>query len=1285
MKTHLLTLIGFAFITISVKTQTNIQSSTIDSLKDFDRSYWTNQYHQLHSNPLHLNEFILSHERDFINETFFTSNTNHSNLSAAPNTPQAACTNVDFESGNLNGWVTSNGYHPLYNATGCCLNAGGAQIVTSGAGNDPCAGFPVVSPGGNFSLRLGNNGVNGRADRLEQTFNVTLANANFTYRYAVVFQDPGHVAAEQPSFQIEMVDATGNQIPCTFYNVSAGQNIPGFLNSTTCASVVYKPWTNVSVDLTNYIGQNVTIRFTTYDCSLGGHYGYAYIDGSCTELQQAFHDTICVGQNINICAPNGYGSYNWTNGGLGGNTSQCVTITNPGNYLVNTTQVTGCPGPAFQFNVQNFPTPNANFNIGNSNINCGMTVNFNNTSSMSAGVITSYNWNFGDGNSSSLENPSHTYINSGTYTVSLIVGSPRDCFDTTQRVITVNPQPTSSFIFNNSCQYSNVQFTDQTNIQQGNINQWFWNFGNGITSTLQNPTVAYLNPGIYTVSLNATSNQGCVAVSNNTIMINPKPVAGFTFSQANMCDSVIPFSNTSSISDNSSLSYLWNFGSVNASSSNSNPSYGFSGAGTYTVSLTSNSIYNCSDTIVHTVSIHPYPIADFLSNNVCLNNQSNFSNLSTIAQGSIMSNIWNLGNGMQSALQNPSVIYANPGDYTVSLTLSSNMNCTSSISKVVSVFALPIINVSSNMVCLGQATIFNNNSTVLSGQITNYIWDFYNDGISDATAIHPSFVSNTEGTIPVRITAISDNNCVSTSTVSIRVYPVPIPQFASQPVCQGSPVIFNNQTYLSSGQIVNYHWNFGNGNSANINSPQHLYATHGTYQVTLTATSNFNCTASVVNPVVVYPKPNVNFSSTTVCYNQATQFVNLSNIPNGLIARYKWDFDNNGIIDDTTANPTFIYPSAGNKVSKLIVISDLNCNSQTINTVVVHFNPIANFHVPSTCLPSATQFNNLSISNDGQLIAYSWDFDGDNMIDNVSENPQYIFTQFGNYGVKLEVQTEFGCVNSIMKSAFVNPTPSVLFSASNKEGCPKLCVNFQNSSYIESGNITTYQWIFGDNSLPNYDINPMHCYGTGNYNVTLKVVSDSGCVASFTQNNLVNVFPEPIAGFSINPEEVDITAPLIEVTDNSIGASMVNYLFNDGTTKNTRNFEHMFHTNVAKTVAILQVVKNEYGCVDSMIKKVVIKPDYVLYIPNAFTPNSDGINDGFKAVGIGVVEFKLQIFDRWGALIFESNDINKAWDGSVNGKGDSESTKQEVYVWKAEVKDVRNENHYLIGHVTLLK
>lgn len=1283
MKTHLQTLLGFMLIAISMNAQLNSQSSTIDSLKDFDRSYWINQYHLVYSSTQYLQEYITSHERDFIQQTFFSSPSGSSNLINSPNSPQAACTNIDFESGNQNGWITSSGYHPLYNSAGCCNNVGGAQLITSGAGTDPCGGFPVVAPGGNFSLRLGNNGVNGRADRIEQTFNVTATNANFTYRYAVVFEDPGHVLAEQPSFQIEMIDGNGSQIPCTFYNVAAGQNIPGFLNSTSCANVVYKPWTNVSVDLTAYIGQNVTIRFTTYDCSLGGHYGYAYIDGSCTELQQVFQDTICVGQNINICAPNGYGTYNWTNGGLGVNTAQCVNITSPGNYIVNTTQVTDCPGPTFQFNVHNFPTPNANFNIGSSNINCGTTVNFNNTSSMSSGIITTYFWNFGDGNTSTLENPSHTYSLAGAYSVSLIVGSPRGCYDTVIKVITVNPQPQSNFSFNNGCQNSSIQFTDQTNIAQGNINQWLWNFGNGQTSNVQNPSTVYMNAGLYNVSLQAISNQGCIAISSQTILISPKPVAGFTFVQSGSCDTSIQFNNTSTISDNSTLNYVWNFG--NTSSSSVNSSHVFSGAGTYTISLISNSQYGCSDTAIQVLTIHPFPITEFMANAVCLNSQTNFINQSSISSGAITNYNWNFGNSLLSNLQNPYLVYANPGTYSVSLTVSSNMNCVASITKLVNVYALPNINVSANMVCLGQNTSFTNNSNIQSGQITNFIWDFYNDGNADATTINPSFISNTDGTIPVRITAISDNNCMSTSTVSVRVYPVPVPQFAAQPVCQGTPIVFNNQTYLSSGQIISYHWAFGNGNSANINSPQHLYASHGTYQVTLTATSNFNCSASISNSVVVKPRPNVQYSATTVCLNQATQFVNLSNIASGLITRYKWDFDNNGIIDDTTANPMHIYPSAGNKTSKLIAISDLNCTNQNVNTVTVHFNPIANFQVPSTCLPNATQFNNLSVSNDGQIIAYSWDFNGDNLIDNVSLNPQYIFNQTGNYGVKLEVQTEFGCVNSIIKSAYVNPTPSVLFSATNKEGCPKLCVNFQNSSYIESGNITTYQWIFGDNSLPNYELNPSHCYGTGNYHVTLKVVSDSGCVASFTQNNLVNVYPEPVAGFNINPEEVDITTPMIEVTDNSIGASMVNYLFNDGTTKNTRNFEHMFNTNVAKTVAILQVVKNEYGCVDSMIKKVVIKPDYVLYIPNAFTPNSDGLNDGFKAVGIGVVEFKLQIFDRWGALIFESNDINKAWDGSVNGKGDSESTKQEVYVWKAEVKDVRNEKHHLIGHVTLLK
>jgi gliding motility-associated-like protein len=248
-----------------------------------------------------------------------------------------------------------------------------------------------------------------------------------------------------------------------------------------------------------------------------------------------------------------------------------------------------------------------------------------------------------------------------------------------------------------------------------------------------------------------------------------------------------------------------------------------------------------------------------------------------------------------------------------------------------------------------------------------------------------------------------------------------------------------------------------------------------------------------------------------------------------------------------------------------------------------------------------------------------------------------------------------------------------------------LCVNFTNNSTIGTGNIVTNQWIFGDNSSPDYSQNPTHCYSTGNYNVTLKVVSDSGCISSSTLPNLVNVYPTPVANFNVTPSEVEITMPLIEVEDKSVGANSIKYLFTDGTVKNTPNFSHTFNTVDAKTVAIMQVVSNEYACKDSIIKLVIIRPAYTIYIPNAFTPNSDGLNDGFKAEGVGIDQFSLQVFDRWGKLIFESDDINKAWDGSVNGKGDFETTKQEVYVWKAQVVDVLKQKHSMIGHVTLLK
>lgn len=1116
MKTYLLTLLFLLVLwCITAVSQNPVSTSPIDSFAQFNEKHWTDIYWSNHSSSSGLKEYLTAQKRDYIRQTFYPTAQRLPNQNPQP---QQACTNIDFENGTLNGWQTSTGYNPGYNPSGCCANIGGSQNITTGAGNDACGGFPIVAPGGNFSLRLGNNGTGGVADRIEQTFAVTSTNANFTYKYAVVLEDPGHAVTDQPSFQIDMIDTLGNPIPCTYYNVSAGQNIPGFINSPNCANVVYKPWTNVSVDLTNYIGQNITIRFTTYDCALGGHYGYAYLDGSCLDFNINQNAILCQGSSVQLSAPSGFATYNWTLPNGTSASGQTISTNTPGYYTLNLTTVTGCPGPTLTYLLVEYPKPNSNFIPVQVNA-CSQNVNFINNSNISNGNIISNNWIMGDGNTSSSLNSSNTYSNTGTYNVQLIV----------------------------------------------------------------------------------TSNMGC------------------------------------------------------------------------------------TDTTTTPITIYPNPVASFSANSVCLNNQTTFINTSTSSNSNITNTLWNFGDGSQSSQNQTTHNYTLAGTYNVMLTVTNNVNCIHSITLPVTVYALPNVTFTGNNVCQGNSTIYTNNSTVTSGSITNYLWDFNNDGNIDNTSQTPTYIFASSGTYTTLLTAISNNNCVSTNSIMVSVFANPIVNFSSNAVCEGVQTNFTNQTTVQNGQIINNLWTFGDNTNSNNANPTHLYSNFGNYNVTLTSTSNNNCTNSITIPAIVYAKPTVNFQSTTTCLNQATQFNNQSSIGIGTIIKYRWDFENDGIVDDSTTNPSFVYSAAGNFQSKLQAISNNNCSNQNIGPVVVHYNPVANFTSPSACLPNPSSFTNLSTSIDGIITSYAWDFNGDNMTDNTSQNPFHIFTQNGNYGVKLEVQTQYGCVNTIIKSAYVNPSPSANFTTQNNVGCPSLCVNFINSSTISNGSIVTNQWIFGDASNPEYTQNATHCYQTGAYTVILKVVSDSGCINSFSSPNIITVYPTPTAGFNVTPEEIEITTPMIEVTDASMGTSSIQYKFDDGTVQNTANFNYTFNTNVAKTVSIMQIAVNSYGCRDSIIKKVEIKPAYVIYVPNAFTPNSDGINDGFKAVGIGVAEFKLQIFDRWGELIFETSDINKAWDGSVRGKDGGENSKQEVYVWKAQVTDVLREKHSLIGHVTVLK
>jgi gliding motility-associated-like protein len=1117
MKTKIYATALLAFIIqVMVQSQTPANQTT-----EYSFEYWKGYANKQNWNTAEKEEFLKAKQYDLNRKPTSVINSGANQKPALNNSSKVqsappGCNNIDFEAGSTTGWTLSSGFHPIYNAQGCCLNPGGQQLITTATNAtflDPFGGFPFVAPGGNFSLRIGDNNVNGQADRVEQTFFVTAANANFTYKYAVVFEDPGHTAAQQPAFVVEMFDTTNTAIPCTYYNVSAGQNIPGFLNGP--GNVVYKPWTNVVVDLTNYIGQNVTIRFTTYDCALGGHFGYAYIDGVCAAFTTGNSLTMCAGASSVICAPTGFGSYTWNGPNTNNVQSQCLNVSASGIYSCSTTMVTNCQGPTFTYTVTNYPVPNVSF----------------------------------------------------------------------------NPQSTSPCALN-------YNFINNSSVSSGNISSYTWTLGNNTTSNLTNPSANYPTYGTYNVSLTATSNFGC------------------------------------------------------------------------------------TNTGVNTLTIYPPPAPSFVGNNVCQSSLITFTNTSSIPTGSIVSYSWNLANLQNSTLTHPSTQYTSPGPRTVTLTATSNLGCSASYTGIVNVNPLPAVNFTGSDVCFGQANNFTNLSNISSGNITNYVWNF--NGFNTSTAINPNYTFPNNGSYNVQLTAVSDMNCVNNIIKQVLVHAIPVADFTILNGCAMNQLNITNNSSVQNATLSTFLWTFGQNAAAFVHTPTYFYPSPGNYTVSLMVYSNYSCSAQQTKTVTVFAVPQVGFQSNVACLNQTTQFNNSTIISSGFVAKWRWDFQNDGIWDDTTSvSPSLIYPNYGNYNCKLMAVSNNGCPSNVTNPVVVHLNPVANFKSSPTCLGDRTEFTNLSSSPSGNITCYAWQYYGDGNVNNVYSYAAHNYPANGVYLVKLEVQNEYGCTNVMAKSVYVNPKPVPTFTMSDPKGCERVCVTFTNQSTISTGNISTYQWLFGDGSKPEYTKNPTHCYNVGIYDVTLKLVSDSGCMATYINQKAIEVHPKPIASFVAEPNEIDELEPISNITSDAVGADEVKYYINDGGIYLVNNFTHNFNNLDKQQPVIFQIVSNKFGCKDTTSRVLKLKQSYAIYIPNTFTPNYDGTNDGFKAKGYNIVEFHITIYDRWGHKVFESDDMDVAWDGHT--KDSSEPIKDDVYVWKANVVDINKKAHDLVGHVTLLK
>jgi gliding motility-associated-like protein len=966
------------------------------------------------------------------------------------------------------------------------------------------------------------------------------------------------------------------------------------------------------------------------------------------------------------------------------------------------------------------PKPTANFTPLNGCLNTAS--NFVSTSTPTVSLV-SYVWNWGDNTANGMNSTTaHTYTNAGTFNVKLVVTDAGLCKDSITKPITIFPKPAISFTASPACLGTGVSFINNTSITPTATLSYAWDFDNNTVTdnTTQSPTNTYTLAGTYTVELKASSGNGCSDSSTITVKVNALPTA--TFTPVNACVGAnVVLNNTSSVPnpDNISL-YTWNFGagSTPASSSNQNPpslSYGTSGVKTITLDITANT--TCTASITKTVTVFPSPVANFSASAVCQATQTAFTDLSTTGTGTINAWSWDFtSDGItDNSTQNPGFTYPSSGSFTTSLQVTSSTGCSNTFTLPVNVWGHTVPNFSPDNVCYGTATTFTNltNTTVNpnTGGAPTYVWAFA-DTSPNSTATNPvhSYTLGTNGNAVynVTLTATSTHSCVDNIIKPVNVYAIPTAAFTSNTVCLGSPSLITDASN-GNGNVVNgFIWDFssnGTIDATNVSSVNYTFPTYGTnlvsYTVSTTPVAGLTC-SNVTTTLTVYvdPIPVPDFTFVNNCINAQPNSVDASGttIAVGTNTNYAWAYGDGAVATGTANTHAYATPASYNVT--LTVTSNKGCVKSVVKQVQVYKMPDVNIVFKNACNGSAVTFTAVEQPGSGTVTDWYWDYN--NNINTIEANGQpivgFVYPAAGQQTVGLVTVSNPGqCRDTVRAYPYVNYIPQPDFTVDDPDGCSVHCVNFTNASTIVApALITNWTWTLGDGSTPvsaNSGVGQYKCYQnlTGNqlkyFDVKLVVTTDSGCTNFKEHKSMVTVYPLPTAAYEINPDPGNVVTPLEYFTNNSQNYTKWYWTFGDGGYKTDSvnvSPTHFYNSETANTYYTNLIVVNQYGCSDTAMVPIEIGPEFTFYIPNAFTPvNADNVNDFFSGKGIGIEKYEMWVFDRWGEMIFFTDDIEKGWDGKRSGK--SQEVKQDVYVWKVKLKDVLGKNHQYIGHVTLLR
>lgn len=968
--------------------------------------------------------------------------------------------------------------------------------------------------------------------------------------------------------------------------------------------------------------------------------------------------------------------------------------------------------------------------------------------------ISIWNFGDGSAKDTTLLNPCHHFPGPGDYTVTLQVKDQLLCASSWSKVVHVPAHPHAAFYVDDSvgCVPFLVHFTDTSHVDTGTTMTGYWNFGDGtIANTTADTFHTYTTVSLYTATLVITDGHGCIDSVKHTIQVsgpanivmgpdqticlgdtanlsvsggavyhwspnynidNPTSatprvwptvdtfyivkigtaalcveydtvyikVAHFTVSldtAFNVCgNQLTTLDATAQITHDSIISYIWTFGDGPASASGDSVTHQYPTFGTYSTTLIVTSSLGCKDTVVRPVTIFDIPHAAFSlsGDTVCVGVPATVTNTSTPGSGALAG----------FTFYTPAVSTTSPDVFTpttagpgiVILIQTDNNNCIDTVSQSIFVYAPPATFNIDTFICPGDTI------TLSAGGGANAALWMPNYNISNTASLTPQVWPTVNTPYYFRLGSLAQ--CYVYDTVNVLLSTITVTADTALPVCLGLPSTFTASATAVNATISSYNWNFGDGTGLRGDTVSHIYTTYGTHHDTLIVISSRGCRDTAYSSATVNDTPHaaLSVSLDSVCIGVPFTVTNLSTpgASGGLSTFYfNFGFPPNG----TTSPATFTYYTAGNQTIGLVQ-SDINqCTDSAAGHILVHSLPVANFTYDTTCVNINNPYISTSTIGDGQITTYSWTVNGLPESGN-TDSINYRFQTPGAQTICLGVLDKFGCQRDTCQNVVI-VSPSMFNVAYDAT----ICAGSSDTVSV-TGLVSGVQWVpttwVSDPNSPNTVITPLQ---TISYLVT---VYYRNCIPVVDTVGIWVIDSVPVSA-SANP--VNIVLGLTSNVTTTVRGTIDSIIWSPDASLDCRNCMNPIASPQQTTTYTATIYYSKNGVVCSNTATVTVTvfrscDGSLIYVPNTFTPNSDGVDDVFRLQGQGItmVEY-FRVYDQWGKKVYDAENVedpnDAAWNGGLNNDNLNKPMNTGVYVYEFQIKCVTKETVAGKGNITLLR